>query len=215
MLSKLTVEERERKTAETRLKNAQTQAEDQRKLLYQTKIDLTTLRQLVLQLRAELQKAKEAAQLANEAVEAEKQASYTLNVEETQATLIEELAKVCRDYCMATWAEALNLARVPVDSKWRQPGNVYYHSEIREIPIVLPSPSTTASESSKQPLTAQAALSLPEISEGPSQAGDQGQRAKGAKDKSKGKETNSSSEAKDAAKAKAKEIKAKTKEIDP
>ena len=48
LLSKLTVEERERKTAETRLKNAQTQAEDQRKLLYQTKIDLTTLRQLVL-----------------------------------------------------------------------------------------------------------------------------------------------------------------------
>ena len=61
MLSKLTVEERERKTAETGLKNAQTQAEDQRKLLYQIKIDLTTLRQLVLQLRAELQKAKEAA----------------------------------------------------------------------------------------------------------------------------------------------------------
>ena len=119
MLSKLTVEERERKTAETGLKNAQTQAEDQRKLLYQTKIDLTTLRQLVLQLRAELQKAKEAAQLANEAVEVEKQASYTFSVEETQATLTEELAKVCRDYCMATWAEALNLARVPVDSKWR------------------------------------------------------------------------------------------------
>ena len=61
MLSKLTVEERERKTIETGLKNAQTQAEDQRELLYQTKIDLTTLRQLVLQLRAELQKAKEAA----------------------------------------------------------------------------------------------------------------------------------------------------------
>ena len=168
MLSKLTVEERERKTSETRLKNAQTQAEDQRKLLYQTKIDLTTLRQLVLQLRAELQKAKEAAQLANEAVEAEKQASYTLSVEETQATLTKELAKVCRDYCMATWAEALNLARVPVDSKWRQPGNVYYHSEIREILIVLPSPSATASESSKQPLIAQAAFSLLEISKGPS-----------------------------------------------
>ena len=58
-------------------------------------------------------------------------------------------------------------------------------------------------------------LPLPKASKWPSQAGDQGQRAKGAKDKSKGKETNSSSEAKDAAKAKAKEIKAKTKEIDP
>ena len=169
----------------------------------------------MLQLRAELQKAKEATQLANEAVEAEKQASYTLSVEETQATLIEELAKVCKDYCMATWAEALNLARVPIDLKWKQPGNVYYHSEIRETPIVLPSPSATASESSKQPLTAQAALSLPEILKGPSHTGDQGQGVKGAKDKGKGKETNSSSEAKDVAKAKAKEIKAKTKEIDP
>ena len=61
LLSKLNAEEREIRSAEARLKNAQTQAEDQRKLLYQTKIDLTTLRQLVLQLRAELQKAKEAA----------------------------------------------------------------------------------------------------------------------------------------------------------
>ena len=34
LLSKLTVEERERSSAEAGLKNAQTQSEDQRKLLY-------------------------------------------------------------------------------------------------------------------------------------------------------------------------------------
>ena len=73
----------------------------------------------MLELRAELQKAKEVAQLAREAVEAEKQASYALGVEETQAKLTEELAEVCRDYRMVTWAETLNLARVPVDSEWR------------------------------------------------------------------------------------------------
>ena len=119
LLSKLTTEERERRNAKAGLKNAQTQAEDQCKLLYQTEIKLATSRQLVLELRAELQKAKEVAQLAREAVEAEKQASYALGVEETQAKLTEELAEVCRDYRMVTWAEALNLARVPVDSEWR------------------------------------------------------------------------------------------------
>ena len=53
--------------------------------------------------------------MAKEAAEAEKQSSYTLGVEETQAWLTEELAEVYRDYRMVTWAEALNLAGVPVD----------------------------------------------------------------------------------------------------
>ena len=52
-------------------------------MLYQTEIELATSRQLVLELRAELQKAKKAAQLANKVAEAEKQASYNLGVEET------------------------------------------------------------------------------------------------------------------------------------
>ena len=52
-------------------------------MLYQTEIELATLRQLTLDLRVELQKAKEAAQLAKEAAKAEKQAFYTLGVEET------------------------------------------------------------------------------------------------------------------------------------
>ena len=42
------------------LKNAETQAEDQRKLLYQTEIELATSKQLALDLKAELQKAREA-----------------------------------------------------------------------------------------------------------------------------------------------------------
>ena len=88
-------------------------------MLYQIEIELATLRQLALDLRAELQKAKVAAQLAKEAVEAKRQASYALGVEETQARLTEELAEVCRDYCNVTWDEALNVAGVPVDSTWR------------------------------------------------------------------------------------------------
>ena len=61
LLTKLTAEERERRSAEARLKNTQTQAEDKRKLLYQTEIELVTSRQPVLELKEKLQKAKKVA----------------------------------------------------------------------------------------------------------------------------------------------------------
>ena len=69
-------------------------------------------------------------------------------------------------------------------------------------------------------MTTQATLPLPEVSKRSSQAGDQGQVAKVAKDKGKGKETKPPLEAKDVAKAKEvavkeKETEAKTKEVDP
>ena len=79
--------------------------------------------------------------------------------------------------------------RVPADLEWRQPGRVYYHPDIREVPDALPSPSAQILESSKQPLAAQAALPFPAASKGSSQAGDQGQEVEVAKDKGKGKET--------------------------
>ena len=98
LLSKLIAKERERMSVKAGLKNAQTQAEDQRKLLYQIEIELATLRQLVMELKEDLQKAKEVAQLAKKVVEAEKQTSYLLDVKEAQARLTEKLAKVCQDY---------------------------------------------------------------------------------------------------------------------
>ena len=67
LLSKLIAEERERKSVEARLKNGQTQVKDQCKLFYQTEIELATSRQLVMDLKADLQKAKEAAQFVKEA----------------------------------------------------------------------------------------------------------------------------------------------------
>ena len=54
LLSKLIVEERERRSVEAGLKNAQTQAEEQRKLLYQTEIELAISRQLVMDLKVDL-----------------------------------------------------------------------------------------------------------------------------------------------------------------
>ena len=117
LATKLTTSERDWNSALDSLKNVKTQAEDQRKLLYQTEIELATSKQLALDLKAELQKAKKAAQLAKEALEVEKQVAYVLGVEETEAKLTEELAKACRDYCDATWVEALNIVRVPTDSE--------------------------------------------------------------------------------------------------
>ena len=137
------------------MKTVEAQAEDQRKLLYQTEIELATSKQLVLDLKAELQKVKKAAQLAREAAEAEKQASYILDIEETQARLTEELAEVCRDYYNTMWDEALNIAGVPTDLALRQLGSIYYHPNIREAlgaippPRAIPSPSALVLKASE------------------------------------------------------------------
>ena len=80
--------------------------------------------------REEFQKAREAVQLVKEAAEAEKQAAYTLGVEETQARLTEEFSAVCRDYCDISWGKALDVAKVPVDSDLRRPESIYYDPEI-------------------------------------------------------------------------------------
>ena len=53
---------------------------------------------MVIDLKVELQKAKEEAQLAREAAEAKKKDSYLLGVEETQIRLAEEISEVCIDY---------------------------------------------------------------------------------------------------------------------
>ena len=170
--TKLTTEERARKSAEVGLQNAQDQAEDQRKKLYHIEIKLTTQKQLVLGLKAELQKANEAAQTAKEAVEALEQASYDRGVQETKIRLSEELEEVCRDYSKEVWAEALNPARVPAPSEGRNAENVFYPEDIREVPMVLPPPVALAFPPSEQPSTTQTFLLLPEVSKEPGKVGD-------------------------------------------
>ena len=92
------------------------QAEDQRQKLHLIEINLATERQLALDLKVELQKAKEEAQLAREAAETKKRASYQLGVEEMQVRLTGELSEVCKDYCNVTWDRALSVVGVPADS---------------------------------------------------------------------------------------------------
>ena len=74
---------------------------------------------MVKEFREELRKAREATQLLKEASEAEKQATYTFGMEETQARLTEEFSAVCRDYCDISWGKALDVAGVPADSSLR------------------------------------------------------------------------------------------------
>ena len=60
------------------LETVERQDEDQCQKLHLTEINLTIERQLVMDLKAKLQKTREAAQLAKEAVKVEKKASYLL-----------------------------------------------------------------------------------------------------------------------------------------
>ena len=117
-------------SAEAGLKMTVRQVEDLRKELYYCEINLATEKQLVKDLREELHKAKEAAQLLKEAAEAEKQAAYALGVQETQSRLTEEFSTVARDYCDITWSKALDAARISADSSLRRPESIYYDLDI-------------------------------------------------------------------------------------
>ena len=109
-------------------------------------------------------------------------------MEETEARLIEELPKVCRDYCSISWAQALNAAGVPVDSTMRLPENVFFPPEIREVP-------TDAPKASEQPAAIPDAIPLVEITGGFEDAEEEKGEGKGkgkkpsSKDKDLSKET--------------------------
>ena len=118
--------EKGRKSALAGLKNAETQAKDQRQKLFVTETNLATEKQTVLDLKVALQKAEEEvrrakkeAQLIREAAEAEKKAAYQFGVEETEAKLSKEIPEVCRDYCNISWAHAFDTAGNPADSALR------------------------------------------------------------------------------------------------
>ena len=145
-----------------------------------TEINLATKKQVVLDLKAALQKAKEEVQLAKEAAKAKKRAAYQLGVEKTEARLTEEFSEVCRDYYSITWDKALNAAGVPADSAWRLLENVFYPPEIREVPADAP-------EAFEQPAAIPDAIPIVEITKGSSQVTDQGEDAEEEKGKGKGK----------------------------
>ena len=111
---------------------------------------------MVTDLREELHKAKEAAQLLKEAVEAEKQAAYALGVQETQSRLTKEFFAVAKDYCDITWGKALDAAGIPADSSLRRPESIYYDSNIHELPNSGSPPPEQTAQVSEAPTTDQA-----------------------------------------------------------
>ena len=185
---------RARDSAKASLKTIEKQFEDIRKQLHYNEINLATEKQLVTEFCEELQKAREAIQLVKEVAEAEKQAAYTLGVEETQARLTEELYAVCRDYCDISWGKALDVARVPVDSDLRRPKSIYYDLEIRELSVPDSSHPGQATQVSVQPKADQvppASLEVPKDSNQDDGQGKETETLKG-KDKGQDKKKNSS-----------------------
>ena len=107
-------------------------------------------------LREELRKAREAAQLLKEATEAEKQATYALGVQETQSRLTEEFSTIARDYYDITWGKALDAAGIPADSSLRRLESIYYDSDIRELPSSSSPPPEQSAQVSEAPTADQA-----------------------------------------------------------
>ena len=110
-----------RLSAETGLKTTEKQMEDQRKKLHLTEINLATEKQTFLDLKAELQKEREAAWVAGEAVEATVSAL---------SCLAEEVAVVCRDYVLESWGVAMERVGVPIDSELRRIENIFFPEDI-------------------------------------------------------------------------------------
>ena len=179
---------RQRESAEAGLKTTEKQVEDIRKELHYCEINLATEKQMVTELCEELRKAREGAQLLNEATEAEKQAVYDLGVQETQGRLTEEFFAVERDYCDITWGKALDVAGVPADSNLRRPESIYYDSDIRELPGSNSPPQEHPAKVSEVPLTNQVPPALVEIPTDSRPNAGQGKEVEAPKGKDKSKD---------------------------
>ena len=85
-----------RDSTEAGLKTTTRQAKNMRQQLHLTEINLATKKQTVLDLKMQLQQAKEAARVVREAAEAAVTASYKRGVKDTEARLTEEVALLHR-----------------------------------------------------------------------------------------------------------------------
>ena len=188
---------RARDSVEAGLKTTEKEFEDIRKQLHYTEINMATEKQLVTELREELRKAKEAAQLFKKTAEAEKQAAYTLGIEDIQARLTEEFSAVARDYCYISWGKALDVVGVLIDSGLRRLESIYYDPEIRELSdpnSSLPEQTAQVSKLLKVDQVPPAPLEVSVDSHKDTGKGKEAETFKG-KDKGKDKKKNSSNPA--------------------
>ena len=108
------------------MKNAKAQAEDQRKLLYTTKLNLATEKQKVLDLKVELRKLKDATRVARDATEATVNTAYERGLTNMETRPSKEVAVMCRDYCTKSWGVAMDRAGVPADSELRRVESIFF-----------------------------------------------------------------------------------------
>ena len=134
---KLTIVDKDWRSPEAGLKTTKAQAEEQHQKLHYIEIELVMAKQQVVELKAELSKAKEAAQVAQAAIDAIGKKFYDLIVQETEAQLTDELVEV--------QTEALNVVGAPTNSKWRKIEKIYYPKDLREAPEEA-APILTATE---------------------------------------------------------------------
>ena len=176
---------RDKDSAKAGLKTTEKQAEDLRKELHYSEINLATEKQMVTKLREELRKAREAAQLLKEATEAEKQFTYALGVQETQSRLTEEFSTVARGYFDITWGKALDAARIPTDSSLRRLESIYYDSDILELPSFGSPPPEQPAQMSEAPTADQAPPAPVEVPTDSRQDASQGKKVEAPKGKDK------------------------------
>ena len=159
----LKAEEQARKSSDAALKNAETQAESQRKLANEVKGQLVAAKEQVAALKQQLEEANKLKDLAKKTklqaeedkvkVEKEKdeakQHGYDIGVAETEDALRAEVPAVCRAYCAQTWEEALNQAGVEASSELRKPESIIFPSALQvpkqtEIAPLAPQPVNEA-----------------------------------------------------------------------
>ena len=165
---------RARDSAEAGLKTTEKQVEEIHKELHYSEINLATEKQMVTELREELRKAREAAQLLKKATEVEKQAAYDLGVQETQSRLTEEFSAVVRDYCDKT----LDVAEVPAKSNLRRTESIYYDLDICEFPGPGSPPLEHPAQVSEALIADQAPPALVEVPTNSRQDAGQGKKVK-------------------------------------
>ena len=136
--SKLTKEERERKSTAAALKNVENQVKGQWVLLRNVKDQLAASKEQISALKKklkEVQKAKDQVEKTKEEVEKARdkadQQGYDIGVVETKEALRAEVSGLCRNYYSQVWHEALNQARFEASSILRKPESVYYPLAIR------------------------------------------------------------------------------------
>ena len=99
------------------MKNVEAQAEEQRKQLYTTQINLAIEKATVLDLKAKLQKAKDTLTVAKEATKAAKATAYERGVVEIEARLTAEVTVVCKNYYVETYCKALTIEDMVSNAK--------------------------------------------------------------------------------------------------